>query len=88
MSYSIPCVAHNIDGIPELIDHGKTGFLFKKGDYEEMSNSIVTLLRNPELSKKMGICAQEKVKSFFTMEKTFRKHSKLFSEMKNKIDDN
>lgn len=88
MSYSIPCVAHNIDGIPELIDHGKTGFLVKKGDYEEMSNLIVTLLRNPELSKKMGICAQEKVKSFFTMEKTFRKHSKLFSEMKNKIDDN
>lgn len=38
--YGTPVVASDIGGIPELIDDGKTGFLFEAGNTEKMTEAI------------------------------------------------
>lgn len=38
--YGTPVVASNIGGIPELIDDGKTGYLFEPGNSRELINAI------------------------------------------------
>ena len=54
MGYGLPIVATNVGGIPQLVRDGENGFLHNPGDCVEMANSIVRLLKDPNLLKKMG----------------------------------
>jgi glycosyltransferase involved in cell wall biosynthesis len=44
--YGTPVVASNMGGIPELIEEGKTGLLFKAGDYKDLESKLRYLLEN------------------------------------------
>jgi glycosyltransferase involved in cell wall biosynthesis len=54
MAHSRPVVAFNTGGIPDWLDNGKTGFLVKRGDIQNLASKITLLLKNKELAKKMG----------------------------------
>jgi glycosyltransferase involved in cell wall biosynthesis len=41
-------IGSNIDGIPELLDHGEAGFLVPPKDSEMLANAIRNLLINPQ----------------------------------------
>lgn len=49
MAYGVPVVASAVGGLPELIEHGKTGYLAPVGDLELMSEYAIKLLKNKEL---------------------------------------
>ena len=49
-----PVIATNVGGIPELILEGKTGFLIKKNDWEDLEEKISLLLKEFS-SNKMGL---------------------------------
>lgn len=36
----VPVIGANIGGIPEIIEEGKTGFLFESGDVNSLVNAI------------------------------------------------
>jgi N-acetyl-alpha-D-glucosaminyl L-malate synthase BshA len=52
MSCSVPVVATNIGGIPEVVRHDETGFIAELGDVERMGRYCLDLLTNP---KKLAI---------------------------------
>ena len=47
--YNTPVLGADIGGIPELIEVGKTGELFKSGDIKELKAKIINLWKNREL---------------------------------------
>jgi glycosyltransferase involved in cell wall biosynthesis len=49
-----PVVGTRAGGIPELIAHGTTGFLVKRGGIAEMAERILELLRDAGLRGRMG----------------------------------
>jgi len=49
-----PVVATRVGGIPDAVEDGKSGVLVEPGDYEGLSELIISLLRDPELSLSMG----------------------------------
>ncbi|MBU0628104.1 MAG: glycosyltransferase family 4 protein [Nanoarchaeota archaeon] len=49
-----PVIGSRIGGIPELVEDGKTGFLFEPGNHKELRKKIMRLLNNPDLVIKMG----------------------------------
>ncbi len=55
MSFARPVVAFNVGGIPEWLEHGKTGFLVERSDYQDMADKITRFLSNDSLSREMGI---------------------------------
>jgi len=57
-----PVIGVRIGGIPELIDEGITGLLFKAGDQTDLRDKIAYLLANPEFARQLGSNAQDKVK--------------------------
>lgn len=61
MACGLPVVATRVGGIPELIDHGKNGFLVPPGDSASLAGYAITLLRNEQLRVKMGSSARERV---------------------------
>jgi glycosyltransferase involved in cell wall biosynthesis len=49
-----PCVSFDIDGAPEVVLDGKTGYLVRPYDYKTLADRISTLLADPALRATMG----------------------------------
>ena len=54
MATAAVVIGSDIDGINELIEHGKNGLLFSAGSAEELSDQLQMLLDSPQLRKKLG----------------------------------
>jgi phosphatidylinositol alpha-1,6-mannosyltransferase len=49
-----PTVATRVGGIPDAVDDGIGGILVAPGDYDELTKTLISLLRNDELRKALG----------------------------------
>jgi len=54
MACGLPVVAANAYALPELVHHEKNGFLFKRGDSDDMAHYMDVLLEDAELRARMG----------------------------------
>ena len=61
-------VATRIGGVPELIEDGRTGALFERGDDSELGARLVGLLADPDRITMMGRCAEGSWAENFTPE--------------------
>jgi N-acetyl-alpha-D-glucosaminyl L-malate synthase BshA len=55
------CIASNVGGIPEVLDHGRTGFMFPPDELGEMANQALTLFTNRDLADTIRKDARTKV---------------------------
>jgi N-acetyl-alpha-D-glucosaminyl L-malate synthase BshA len=53
MACKVPTIATRVGGVPELIDDGITGLLFKVGDVDSMARGAMELLRDRERLNEM-----------------------------------
>lgn len=51
---ALPVIASNVGGIPEIIEHDKTGMLISQNGSEELVSTVSTLLEDRERAHKMG----------------------------------
>lgn len=58
MGAGIPVVCSIIGGTPEMIEDGKTGFLFNQGDESKLTSILKQLADSPELRVKIGSSGQ------------------------------
>jgi glycosyltransferase involved in cell wall biosynthesis len=49
-----PLVASRIGGIPEIVEHEKTGLLVSPGEPRELADAIVRLLKDEQLRRQLG----------------------------------
>lgn len=61
LSVELPVVATQISGIPELIEHEKTGLLVPEKNADALSQAIVRLAGDPELRRQLGKAGRLKV---------------------------
>jgi N-acetyl-alpha-D-glucosaminyl L-malate synthase BshA len=59
MACEVPVVASRVGGLPEVIDHGVTGFLHPPDDIDGMAGSIVRLMRDQPLHARIATAARE-----------------------------
>lgn len=74
---SLPVVASNTGSLPELVEHGETGLLFKEGSEEELFQSIKLVLEDKLLASKIAEQAHERALREYRWEKTVEKVEKL-----------
>ena len=72
LACGLPVVATAIDGIPEQIDDGRTGFLVPRGDAEGMAQRVVRLLEREGIRLLMAGEAQQMVKDRFDIHRQVR----------------
>ena len=77
--YGTPVVGANIGGIPELIDEGKTGFLFEAKNVKSLEDAINKIVKNPSLAQQM----QENClnKNFDTQQTYTQKYLDIIGEL-------
>jgi len=74
-----PVVGSNVGGIPLQIIDGETGFLVE--GVEECAEKALFLLRNPEVSKRMGKAAREHVRRHYLSTRHLADYLKLFGAL-------
>jgi trehalose synthase len=60
-----PVVTSNVGGISSQVINGKNGYLLDPRDYVGFAEKIMYLIRNPDISEKMGQFGREYVKNNF-----------------------
>lgn len=65
MSYGIPVVATRVDGIPEMVADGVTGFLVEPEDVAGFAQAVETLLADADLRARMGAAGRERAVRLF-----------------------
>jgi len=75
---SLPVIACAVGGIPEVIEHGKSGLLIKPNNPDELTESLDKLKENESLRKELGERLHEKVIKDFSVEKMVRDTLKLY----------
>ena len=56
-----PVVATRVGGLPEMVDHGQTGYLVPPRDPNALAEAIVLLMRNEEMRRQFGENGRRKV---------------------------
>jgi glycosyltransferase involved in cell wall biosynthesis len=60
-SFMKPVVATTVGGLPEIVDHGRTGYLVPPRDERTLADAIVSLLRDQTLRVQMGLNGKRKL---------------------------
>ena len=81
MACGLPVVASNCSAIPELVDHGKGGFLCPVGDVDAFAERINILADSPRLRREMGEYNRAKAEKMFTLERMVNEYKNLFEEV-------
>ncbi len=76
----LPVVARNTSAVPYIIQHQKTGILFNTR--EELTDHVVSLLKNEPLRRSMGESAKKRIESNFTWDVSIKKLLSLYEELK------
>ena len=66
MACGLPLIGTNVGGIPVIIDHDKTGLLVEPRSPEALSEALITLCDNRELTMQMGKASLERVTAEFS----------------------
>lgn len=64
MSLGVPAIATETAGIPDLVRHGKTGYLYEPGDIRQLAIYINQLLSDDELHQKFGESSLQAIQSY------------------------
>ena len=82
MACAKPVVAFGIGALPEIIDSMVDGVLVPPGGRKGLERSVLDLLADQALSKKIGEAAREKVEAKFTWEMTATRLEEIYHELR------
>jgi N-acetyl-alpha-D-glucosaminyl L-malate synthase BshA len=82
MSAEVPVVASEIGGLPEVIEHGRTGFLHPPGDVPGFVESTLRLLGNERLRRTMGRRARTVARERFSVEEMVDRYVAVYDSLR------
>ncbi len=83
LDFSVPVIASNVDGIPDIIKDNSTGLLIENGNSKMLKDKILELLNNQTLAKNLAENGH-KLTEQFTPEKMAEKYLNLYKQILSK----
>jgi glycosyltransferase involved in cell wall biosynthesis len=77
-----PCVATYVNGVPDIVIHGHTGYLVEKSDLPSYERYVRLLLEDEDLCGFMGRNAAKFVKENFSWDVVTKKYEEIFRDLK------
>jgi len=78
----VPLVAHDVGGVAEAIDDGKTGFVVSSdADNSRFVDRVETLLKHPEQRQEIGEHAQQVAVERFTEDRMVSDYQRLYNSI-------
>lgn len=79
MAMQKPMIATAVGGIPEIIEHGRTGLLIPPEDPVSLAEAVVFLLKQPDVAVKLGQAACETVRQNFSIQGMVKQTEALYA---------
>lgn len=76
-----PCVAFNIGGMPDLIDHQQNGYLAQPFQTEDLAHGITWVLSDEKRHQSLADAARQKAEREFALEKQATHYVDLFKQI-------
>ncbi|MBA4548991.1 N-acetyl-alpha-D-glucosaminyl L-malate synthase BshA [Thermoactinomyces intermedius] len=83
MACGVPAVASDAGGIPEVVEHGKTGFLSPVGAVDEMAGYAVQLLRDPQMHASFAKAGLQRARTVFSGTKIVEQYEAIYRRVIN-----
>jgi L-malate glycosyltransferase len=80
MSLGRAVLASDVGGLAEVIEHGKTGFLFPPRDPQAIAHACCKLVENDELTGRLGEAAALAQREQYTLEAMLTKYLDIYQE--------
>ncbi|HUX47262.1 MAG TPA: N-acetyl-alpha-D-glucosaminyl L-malate synthase BshA [Desulfosporosinus sp.] len=81
MACGVPVVASRVGGLPEVVQHGKTGYLAEVGDIQGMSEGVLRLLTNDLLYKTFSEQAVTWARETFPVERAVESYEAVYESV-------
>ena len=69
MLVGVPCVSADVGSVPEFLQHGKNGFLYRYGESDTIAYYIDKIFSDDTLVESLGACAKQSVSEMFPQDK-------------------
>lgn len=79
-----PVIAYASGGIPDALEHDKTGFLVPVGDLNQLSHRLFELLTNPMMRQSQGLAGRRYVEQHFSLERLVARHESFYLDASDK----
>ncbi len=81
MERSLPVIATNVGGIPEVIKDGFTGILCEPDNPKLLAQNLESLINNFETRKKLGENGRIRVENLFNRANSMKEHLELYERL-------
>jgi len=81
MGLNKPVIATDVGGNKELVVDGVTGKIVPKNDRVSLAETIISLLKNPEATKKLGENGYERQKKYFDVDRMVQEYEALYENL-------
>jgi len=81
MNCGVPVVATDVGGLPEVVTHGETGYLFPVGDIAAMAASAVELLADPDRHEAFKARARKRAQESFNADDIIPQYEAFYEEL-------
>ncbi len=81
MHAGVPVIGSNAGGVPEIIDHGKTGLLFESWNSESLARQIKRLYDDPDFRRRLARAGQDKARHQFDLDRQYQKVVDVFNDL-------
>jgi glycosyltransferase involved in cell wall biosynthesis len=86
MCASLPVVATNVGGVPELVIHGSTGLLVPARKPGNMADALHILATDPRMRKRLGAAGRTRVESLASIDRRIAALESIYLELARKSD--
>jgi glycosyltransferase involved in cell wall biosynthesis len=81
MARGVCVVASDVGGIPELVEHGRSGLLVPPDDVDALGSALRTVLRDHDLRERMGAAARRRVLAEFYVDVVWSRLDALYRKV-------
>jgi glycosyltransferase involved in cell wall biosynthesis len=81
MNCGVPVIGSAVGGMPEVITHGETGYLFPVGDIAAMAAHAVALLNDPARLELFSTQAKRRAEQNFNADEIIPRYEAFYEEI-------
>jgi glycosyltransferase involved in cell wall biosynthesis len=78
MATELPVVSSAVGGIPDVVRHDATGFLFPRGEREALTRQLVRLFGSPTLARRVGAAGRKSIAQSHSVDRMAESYEALY----------